>query len=83
MNNVEKMIAAAPNMPKTRSGLRLTAAIDSSPTTVETAVMPMGSSSTAERRHNCLFGRQAFFGAHRLVEVMPERVYVIGHADAD
>ncbi len=42
VNNVEKMIAAAPNMPKTRSGLRLTAAIDSRPTTVETAVMPTG-----------------------------------------
>ena len=40
--NVEKMIATEPNRPKTRSGLRLTAAIDSSPTTVETAVMPTG-----------------------------------------
>jgi hypothetical protein len=42
VNNVEKMIAAEPNRPKTRSGLRLTAAMDSSPTTVETAVMPTG-----------------------------------------
>src|SRR5215510_9200007 len=42
VNSVEKTIAAAPNMPKTRSGLRLTAAIESSPTTVEIAVVMMG-----------------------------------------
>ena len=42
VNNVEKTIAADPNRPKTRNGLRLTAAIDSSPTTVETAVVATG-----------------------------------------
>src|SRR5215831_2327101 len=42
VNSVEKTIAAEPKIPKTRNGLRLTAAIESSPTTVEIAVVAMG-----------------------------------------